>query len=106
MANKHSRSTAFFDQDAEGSAEPVVFIGKRSGFVPQENLSAKYPSPEDICILCEEALRSGDDEIMELVKEIMDASMCGSEVVIHVVSIPPAVLESLTQARPICCGRR
>lgn len=106
MTKLKSRSTAFFDQDAEGSAEPVVFVGKRGRFVPQENLPSTYPSPEEIYVLCEEAKATGDEEVLELVKEILEASRCSSDVVIHVVSLHPIALEGMTQARPFCCGRR
>lgn len=106
MGKSRPRSTDFFDQDAEGSSEPVVFVGKRSGFVPQENIPGKHPSPEDICILCEEALATKDEEVMELVEEIMEASRCGSKVVIHVVNIHPVILEGMALARPLCCSRR
>ena len=71
MANNHSRSTAFFDQDAEGSAEPVVFVGKRSGFVPIENLASKDLNPEELCILCEELKKVNDPELAEAVEELL-----------------------------------
>ncbi len=106
MGNKHSRSTAFFVQETEGLGEPVVSVGKRGRFVPQENLPAKYPSPEDICLLCEEALATNDEEIAELAREVMEASRSDLKVVVHVVNIHPVALDALTQARPICCGRR
>lgn len=104
MTKKRPRSTAASEQPNEGVYDSVSTPGSK--FVGIEDAAGKHPSPEDICILCEEAMATGDEEIIELAREIMDAARCGSTVVIHVAHISPAVLELMTQARPLCCGRR
>lgn len=76
MANNKPRSTDYFDQGAEGRFEPVVETPK-SKFVPIENVASSGLSPEDICILCETALASGDSEVFDLAIELLEANRPG-----------------------------
>ena len=75
MAKKRSRSTDAWIQGEEGRFDPVVETPD-SKFVPLENIPSGGLSPEEICILHEEApklLAARNPEVREAAEELLNA---------------------------------